>query len=129
MDQCIFCGKQTIVHETKLTYVTYDSYPASPGHILIITKRHVPNYFDCTPEEVIDLWQSVAVAKQLVEKDYSPDSYNVGINVGAVAGQSVPHIHIHLIPRYKGDVEDPRGGVRSVIPHKRKYTRRQDAKN
>ncbi|MDW3094825.1 MAG: HIT family protein [Gammaproteobacteria bacterium] len=129
MDQCIFCGKQTIVHETELTYVTYDSYPASPGHILIITKRHVPNYFDCSPAEVVDLWQSVAVAKQLVEKDYSPDSYNVGINVGAVAGQSVPHIHIHLIPRYTGDVEDPRGGVRSVIPHKRKYTRRQDVNN
>lgn len=126
MEQCIFCREQTLIHETDLTYVTYDSYPASPGHALIITKRHVPNYFDCSQEEVIELWQSVEVAKQLVEKDHSPDSYNIGINVGSVAGQSVPHIHIHLIPRYKGDVEDPRGGVRSVIPHKRKYTRCQD---
>ncbi len=126
MDQCIFCGRQTLLHETDLTYVTYDTYPASPGHALIITKRHVANYFDCSSEEVVDLWQSVAMAKQLIEKEYSPDSYNIGINVGSVAGQSVPHIHIHLIPRYKGDVEDPRGGVRGVIPHKRKYTRHQD---
>jgi len=126
MDQCIFCREQTLIHETDLTYVTYDTYPASPGHALIITKRHVANYFDCTQEEVIELWQSVAVAKQIVDKDHSPDSYNVGINVGSVAGQSVPHIHIHLIPRYQGDVEDPRGGVRSVIPHKRKYTRHKD---
>ena len=126
MDQCIFCREQTLIHETDLTYVTYDTYPASPGHALIITKRHVANYFDCTQVEVIELWQSVAVAKQIVDKDHSPDSYNVGINVGSVAGQSVPHIHIHLIPRYQGDVEDPRGGVRSVIPHKRKYTRHKD---
>jgi diadenosine tetraphosphate (Ap4A) HIT family hydrolase len=129
MDQCIFCGRQTIIHQTDLTYVTYDTYPASPGHALIITKRHVPDYFDCSPEEVIDLWQSVEVAKQAIEKEFSPDSYNIGINVGSAAGQSVPHIHIHLIPRYSGDVEDPRGGVRGVIPHKRKYTRHQDINN
>jgi|TARA_B110000238_G_scaffold77077_1_gene84981 diadenosine tetraphosphate (Ap4A) HIT family hydrolase len=127
MDQCIFCREQTLIYETDLTYVTYDTYPASPGHALIITKRHVANYFDCTQQEVIELWQSVEKAKQLVDKDHSPDSYNIGINVGSVAGQSVPHIHIHLIPRYKGDVEDPRGGVRGVIPNKRKYIRRQDS--
>ncbi len=126
MDSCIFCSEQIIIHETELTYVTYDTYPASPGHALVITKRHVPNYFDCTDEEVIELWQSVNQAKRIIDQDHAPDSYNIGINVGAVAGQSVPHIHIHIIPRYKGDVEDPRGGVRSVIPHKRRYTRRED---
>ena len=92
--------------------------------MLIIPKRHVPVYFDCTQEEIIDLWESVNIAKQLVEQDHQPDSYNIGINVSKAAGQSVPHTHIHLIPRYEGDVEDPRGGVRSVIPKNRTYTKK-----
>jgi diadenosine tetraphosphate (Ap4A) HIT family hydrolase len=89
--------------------------------MLIVPNRHVPNYFDCTEDEVKELWQSVVIAKQLVEKEHQPDSYNIGINVSKAAGQSVPHTHIHLIPRYEGDVEDPRGGVRSVIPKNRTY--------
>ena len=116
---CIFCRRVDLVYETKLSFISQDSYPASPGHLLIIPKRHVPEYFDCTEEELIDLWRTVNIAKQLVEKNHQPDSYNIGINVSKAAGQSVPHTHIHLIPRYAGDVEDPRGGVRSVIPKNR----------
>lgn len=89
--------------------------------MLIIPNRHVPNYFDCTKQEVAELWDNVALAKQMVEKEHTPDSYNIGINVSKPAGQSVPHTHIHLIPRYAGDVADPKGGVRNVIPNKRTY--------
>mgnify|MGYP001555752421 FL=1 len=121
---CIFCKRYDLVHQGELTFVSQDRYPASPGHMLIVPNRHVPNYFDCTQEEVKELWESVVIAKQLIEKEHQPDSYNIGINVSKAAGQSVPHTHIHLIPRYEGDVEDPRGGVRSVIPHKRRYKTR-----
>lgn len=120
---CIFCRKDDLIHEGELTFISQDKYPVSPGHALIVPKRHVPNYFDCTKHEITELWDSVNLAKQMIEKDHQPDSYNIGINVSKVAGQSVPHTHIHLIPRYEGDVTDPRGGVRSVIPEKRTYKR------
>lgn len=120
---CIFCRKVDLVYESDLTFISQDRYPVSPGHTLIVPKRHVPNYFDCTKHEVTELWDSVNLAKEMIEKNYKPDSYNIGINVSKAAGQSVPHTHIHLIPRYEGDVSDPRGGVRSVIPGKRTYTK------
>ena len=118
---CIFCRKVDLIHEGELTFISQDRYPASPGHLLIVPIRHVPNYFDCTRQEVSELWDNVNLAKQLVEKDHAPDSYNIGINVSKAAGQSIPHTHIHLIPRYQGDVQDPRGGVRNVLPNKRVY--------
>jgi diadenosine tetraphosphate (Ap4A) HIT family hydrolase len=114
---CIFC----LIHQGELCFISQDKYPASPGHMLIIPNRHVPNYFDCTKEELADLWEKVNIAKQLIEEEHKPDSYNIGINVSECAGQSVPHTHIHLIPRYEGDVADPSGGVRNVIPDKRIY--------
>lgn len=120
---CVFCRKLDLIYQGELVFISQDKYPASPGHLLIVPNRHVPEYFDCTDEEVKELWDSVKIAKQLVEKDHQPDSYNIGINVSKAAGQSVPHTHIHLIPRYAGDVEDPRGGVRSVIPKNRTYTK------
>ena len=120
---CFFCRKADLIHEGELTFISQDKYPVSPGHALIVPKRHVPNYFDCTKHEITELWDFVNLAKQMIEKDHQPDSYNIGINVSKVAGQSVPHTHIHLIPRYEGDVADPRGGVRSVIPEKRTYKR------
>ncbi len=119
--ECIFCRRVDLVHQGELSFISEDKYPASPGHLLIIPNRHIPNYFDCTKEEIADLWDNVHLAKQMVEKNHKPDSYNIGINVSKVAGQSVPHTHIHLIPRYEGDVADPRGGVRNVIPNKRTY--------
>ena len=120
---CIFCRKVDLIYEGELTYISQDRYPVSPGHLLIVPNRHVPNYFDCTKQEITELWDAVNLAKHIIEKDHKPDSYNIGINVSKVAGQSVPHTHIHLIPRYKGDVADPRGGVRSVIPKNRTYQR------
>lgn len=118
---CIFCRKADLIYEGELTFISLDKHPVSPGHVLIVPNRHVPNYFDCTEQEITELWDSVNLAKQIIEKDYKPDSYNIGINVSKVAGQSVPHTHIHLIPRYEGDVADPRGGVRNVIPEYRTY--------
>lgn len=120
---CIFCRKLDLIHQAELTYISQDKYPASPGHLLIVPNRHVPNYFDCTKQEITELWETVNFAKQLIEQNHNPDSYNIGINVSEAAGQSVPHTHIHLIPRYEGDVEDPRGGVRSVIPQNKTYTK------
>ena len=118
---CIFCRRVDLVYQGDLAFISQDKFPASPGHMLVIPNRHVPNYFDCTKDEQIALWDTVNLAKQMVEKEHAPDSYNIGVNVSKVAGQSVPHTHIHLIPRYAGDVEDPRGGVRNVIPNKRTY--------
>lgn len=120
---CVFCRKLDLVYQGDLVFISQDKYPASPGHMLIVPNRHVPNYFDCKEDEVKELWDTVKIAKKLVEKEHQPDSYNIGINVSKAAGQSVPHTHIHLIPRYEGDVPDPRGGVRSVIPQKRTYTK------
>ena len=122
---CPFCRDPEIIIENELAYADYDSYPASPGHCLIITRRHVTEYFQATAEEKTAIWELVDEMKGIIDKEYNPDGYNVGVNIGAAAGQSVPHIHIHMIPRYKGDVENPQGGVRGVIPHKQKYVKRQ----
>ena len=121
---CIFCGEPKMVIENRLAFAHYDSYPVNPGHCLIIPRRHVAEYFDATAEEKAAIWALVDEMKTVIDKEYSPDGYNIGVNIGVAAGQSVRHIHIHMIPRYKGDMEDPRGGVRGVIPHKRKYVRR-----
>ena len=121
---CPFCTNRRIVIENELAYADYDSYPVSPGHCLIITHRHVAEYFQATEEEKAAIWALVDEMKVVIDKEFSPDGYNIGVNIGRAAGQSVPHIHIHMIPRYNGDMEDPQGGVRGVIPHKRKYTRR-----
>ena len=119
-----FCRSRNIVIENDLAYADYDTYPASPGHALVITKRHVAEYFQATPDEKAAIWSLVDQMKPILDEEYSPDAYNVGVNIGKTAGQSVPHIHIHIIPRYKGDVENPLGGVRGVIPHKQKYVRK-----
>ena len=123
---CFFCDDPDFIIENELAYARYDkNYPVSPGHCLIITHRHVAEYFHATSEEKAAIWALVDEMKPIIDKEYNPDGYNVGVNIGAAAGQSVPHIHIHMIPRYKGDVENPQGGVRGVIPHKQKYVKRQ----
>ena len=99
----------------------WDGFPVSPGHALVIPRRHVATWFEATDQEQAALLKGIEHAKWEIEKQYQPDGYNIGINTGAAAGQTVPHLHIHLIPRYKGDVEDPRGGVRYVIPDKANY--------
>ena len=107
--------------ENNVGFVIYDGFPVSEGHCIIIPHRVYSNYFESTEDEVIGLQKLVVGTKKLLDKKYKPDGYNVGINCGEDGGQTVPHVHIHLIPRYTGDVEDPRGGVRGVIPSKQKY--------
>ena len=110
--------------ENNVGFVIYDGFPVSEGHCIIIPHRVYPNYFESTEDKVIGLQKLVVGTKKLLDKKYKPDGYNVGINCGEDGGQTVPHVHIHLIPRYKGDVEDPRGGVRGVIPSRQKYIRK-----
>ena len=102
-------------------WVIRDGFPISPGHTLIVPKRHVASFFDLTPEERADLLALLDAAKADLDRELSPQGYNIGINDGAAAGQTVPHLHIHLIPRFAGDQEDPRGGIRWIIPEKADY--------
>ena len=107
----------------ELAFAIFDSFPVSPGHVLVITRRVVPTYFDCTAAEQAAVMVLVGEVKRLLDErlDPKPDGYNVGFNAGAAAGQTVPHVHVHVIPRYAGDMGDPRGGVRHVIPEKGNY--------
>ena len=118
---CLFCRPCEPLLENDLVFARYDDFPVSKGHLLLITRRHVANYFDMTGAEKQAMWQLLDAAKALLDREHRPGGYNVGINCGPVAGQSVPHVHLHLMPRYAGDVADPRGGVRGVIPAKQKY--------
>jgi diadenosine tetraphosphate (Ap4A) HIT family hydrolase len=122
---CPFCGNPEIVIENELAFAHYDSYPVNAGHCLIIPRRHVAEYFQATAEEKASIWALVDEMKIIIDREYSPDGYNIGVNIGKTAGQSVPHIHIHMIPRYRGDVENPRGGVRGVVPHKQHYVKKE----
>lgn len=121
---CLFCNlasDKTLICETATAVAFYDAFPVNKGHALIIPKRHVANYFDLSIHEQRALWLMVNHCKSVIEKKFSPDGFNVGINIGESAGQSIFHVHIHLIPRYKGDVENPKGGVRGVIPAMQSY--------
>lgn len=120
---CIFCNidKERIIKENEAAFAIYDGFPVSKGHMLIIPKEHINNYFEADEQTKEQLWRLVDECKEMADKKYKPQGYNIGINCGQVAGQTVMHLHIHLIPRYSGDIENPRGGVRGVIPHKRIY--------
>lgn len=121
---CPFCspdaGRELIV-ESATAYSLFDKYPVSKGHALVIPKKHCPDYFDLTFREQSACIYMLNTVKQILQSKFNPDGFNIGLNIGADAGQTVPHVHIHVIPRYKGDVEEPRGGVRGVIPGKQKY--------
>tara|TARA_B100001057_G_C22639345_1_gene867600 strand:- start:334 stop:735 length:402 start_codon:yes stop_codon:yes gene_type:complete len=124
---CIFCDtqRQKIIFENKLMYATYDSYPVSKFHSLIIPKRHIDNYFKLSKEELISINQIIHKIKNEIDsKDKSVKGFNIGTNSGKVAGQTIMHCHIHLIPRRKDDVINPQGGVRAVIPSKQHYIRK-----
>lgn len=110
-----------IICETATCVAFFDGYPVSPGHALIVPNRHVSSYFDLTDHEREAMNVMLQYVKRVVDECFHPDGYNIGINVGQAAGQSVYHCHMHLIPRYAGDVENPKGGVRGVIPKKQKY--------
>ncbi|MBF0244707.1 MAG: HIT family protein [Planctomycetes bacterium] len=107
--------------ESGLLYVIHDRFPVSPGHSLIITKRHVADYFDTTDEERAEITAMLSRLKRHLDERFRPNGYNIGVNCGESAGQSMMHLHVHLIPRYQGDVRRPRGGVRGVIPSKQSY--------
>lgn len=119
--KCPFCRNLDTVKESKLSFAIFDKYPVNRGHLLIITKRHVSSIFETSSEEKKDLFKLLANCKDYLDEKYKPSGYNIGINQGKYAGQTINHLHIHLIPRYKGDIEDPTGGVRGVIPQNRIY--------
>lgn len=120
---CPFCSllEERIRIKNEHGFVIRDGYPISDGHTLIIPRRHISSFFDCSKEEKEALFILLENAKNQIDSEFQPDSYNIGINDGTAAGQTVPHLHIHLIPRYSGDVYDPRGGIRWVIPDKADY--------
>jgi diadenosine tetraphosphate (Ap4A) HIT family hydrolase len=121
---CLFCkDPRGVSLQNELAYSARDSYAVSPGHTLVIPRRHVASFFDLTPEEIQACMELMAEERKRLDDEFKPDGYNVGVNVGPAAGQSILHAHIHVIPRYKGDVENPQGGVRHVIPKKAYYTR------
>ena len=122
-DQCIFCNlsSERIIAENELCLAIRDGFPVSEGHTLIIPKRHVADYFDLTPNEIAAMQTMMKEIKCQLDNELHPDGYSIGISVNAAAGQTVFHVHMHLIPRYIGDVENPKGGVRGVIPGKQKY--------
>ena len=121
---CIFCNKEklNIIYEDDIFYVIRDAYPVTTDHTLIILNEHNKTYFDLRDKDIVQLNNIIKFQKDsLIGKDNSITGFNIGINQGETAGQTVMHLHIHLIPRRKGDIDDPRGGVRGVIPSKQKY--------
>ena len=125
-DDCIFCNyqetfKDRIIMDNSNWVAAYDKYPVSDGHVLIFPKRHCENYFKMKLTESMTLFPFIKRIKHALDLLFEPDGYNLGINNGDAAGQTINHCHIHLIPRYKGDVQNPRGGVRGVIPNKQDY--------
>ena len=123
---CLFCDvkKTRIVYENELAYASYDSYPVSEHHCLIIPKRHIKDYFDLSNDELLACNDLIKIVKkEITNKDPLVKGFNLGTNIGIVSGQSILHCHFHLIPRREGDVDNPQGGVRSVIPNKQHYKR------
>ncbi|HAE22069.1 MAG TPA: HIT family protein [Spirochaetaceae bacterium] len=114
---CPFCrlSEDQLFYDGPLVVGIWDSHPVSPGHALLIPKRHMPTLFDATVEERAELLSAIDEARKAIEATRAPDGYNVGINIGEAAGQTVFHLHLHVIPRYAGDVPNPRGGVRKVL--------------
>lgn len=110
-----------ILYKGPRFFIIRDAYPVSPGHSLIISNKLRLDYFELSQEEQLALPEMIAKAKELIEEDFSPDGYNIGMNCGVIAGQTVMHFHCHIIPRYEGDMEDPRGGVRHCLEGKGYY--------
>lgn len=115
MEECIFCSynKSEIIAENKLAFAITDKFPVNEGHTLIIPKRHFKNFFEASEEEIKAIYSLMHEVKEMLDIQYEPWGYNIGVNVGYYAGQTVMHLHVHFIPRYKGDVDNPRGGIRN----------------
>jgi diadenosine tetraphosphate (Ap4A) HIT family hydrolase len=116
MSECVFCAlpETDILVQNEMARAFSDKFPVNKGHVLIIPKRHIASLFDLTEKEVISIWKLVEEVKEVLNTRFHPDGYNVGVNVGAAAGQTIFHVHVHVIPRYEGDVPDPRGGIRKI---------------
>lgn len=122
---CPFCQpvRERVFHEGQAVLGLWDGFPVSPGHALLITKRHVQTWIDATDEEQRELLCGIALTCSVIRQRHQPDGFNVGMNLGQAAGQTIPHLHLHVIPRYAGDVADPRGGIRWVLPERAAYWR------
>ena len=126
-DPCLFCNTKDsdLIFQNDLAYANYDTYPVSKYHCLIVPKRHIKDFFELTDEELVACNELIKkVKEEVIKKDTNIDGFNLGTNIGKVSGQSIFHCHFHLIPRRTGDVENPQGGVRSVIPKKQHYKRK-----
>ncbi|MBN2634922.1 MAG: HIT domain-containing protein [Prolixibacteraceae bacterium] len=122
MAECPFCNIEPnrLIEKSKLSIAFYDKFPVSIGHVLIVPKRHEPNNLELTNEEKLDIEELKNSVIYFLKMKFSPDGFNIGVNIGKAAGQTISHCHIHITPRYEGDIKDPIGGVRGVIPHKQK---------
>lgn len=122
-DACPFCSPEPdrVIFETDLVRAVWDAFPVNPGHVLLLTRRHVPTWFDATRDEQHALVAALDRARDEILSRHPADAFNIGINVGALAGQTIFHLHVHLIPRVRGDVKVPRGGVRHVVPSRGNY--------
>jgi len=122
-DKCPFCigFEDRLAFQDEHVLGIWDKFPVSPGHLLIVPRRHVANWFDATPDEQAAMTSAIETARGVIEEEHAPDGYNIGMNLGEAAGQPVFHLHLHVIPRYKGDSEDPRGGIRLLMPDKAAY--------
>jgi diadenosine tetraphosphate (Ap4A) HIT family hydrolase len=123
-EDCPFCierNTREIISENNLAYAAFDIFAVSKGHCLVITKRHISNFFETTSDEIEAIFTLVNEVEIILRSKFNPAGFNIGVNINDAAGQTIPHVHIHIIPRYLGDVENPRGGVRNVIPGKGDY--------
>lgn len=122
MPVCLFCQRgradlNRILAENETFYVRYDNFPAAAGHVEVVPKRHVESFFDLTAQEVTDAYALSVTARERLVEEHHPDGFTIGVNEGRAAGRTVDHLHIHMIPRHFGDVEDPRGGIRQAVPN------------
>ncbi len=121
---CVFCDRVNhgeLVASNDLAVAFPDAFPLNQNHCLVVSRRHEPNFLALTPEEQAAIWALVSSVRHYIEANGKPDGYNLGVNVGEAAGQTIAHAHLHVIPRHLGDIPDPRGGIRSIIPVKARY--------
>ena len=125
MVDCEFCEinmhKDEVLISDKYFYIKWDKYPVNPGHALIISKRHISSLSELKSKEASSLFRMLKKAKKIIKEKYHPGGFNFGVNEGRIAGQTIAHLHVHIIPRHKGDVKDPWGGIRNIIPGKGRY--------
>ena len=125
-EYCLFCDKNNkekhnIILENDLFYSRWDNFPVSSGHAEIVPKKHIVSFFELTKDDILQLYDLIIKTKKIISEKYNSDGYNIGLNEGNAAGQTINHLHIHIIPRYKNDIKNPRGGIRNIIPDKGNY--------